>query len=226
MSNQAMFRKGLLVFLGALGLLAAWLVLASQAAPQAQIGPAVAQSGDLLPALTSTLPVDLTPHRAISGTADAPTISFIDSPSATCYQPVPSAGMCYVTWNYLYVNASTSQYIISMTVNIDGAFRAYHSGFFQTAMYIPGDLYGPGFLVTCGLPGSGGNPNLGMAHSYTVRARETGGLTAANYGSVYCPAFTPPPTPTPTPTPTPSPTATPPPPQSSLKVYLPVTRKR
>jgi hypothetical protein len=75
-----------------------------------------------------------------------------------------------------------------MTVMIDDQIRDYHAGFFQTSMYIPGDMLGDGFRVTCGAPGSGGYANLGMAHSYTLRAKETGGLKAANYGSVYCPA--------------------------------------
>lgn len=115
---------------------------------------------------------------------DQPNISFIDSPSATCEQPVAGRNECYITWSYLYVTAATSQYIISLTVGIDNQLSAYHSGFFQTYMYIPGDLYGRGFKVACGQRAPNG---LGPAHAYTLRARETGGLSAANYGSVQCP---------------------------------------
>jgi hypothetical protein len=75
-----------------------------------------------------------------------------------------------------------------MTLMIDGRLRAYHGGFFQTYMDIPGDLYAQGFKVTCGMPGSGGVPGLGKSYSYIIRAAETGGLKSANYGSVYCPA--------------------------------------
>ena len=117
-------------------------------------------------------------------TSEQPAISFIDSPSASCYQPDASRNTCYVTWNYLYVTAGTSQYIISMTVNIDNRLAAYHSGFFQNYMYIPGDMFGRGFKVTCGPRGPNG---LGKSYAYTLRARETGGLGAANYGSVTCP---------------------------------------
>ena len=119
---------------------------------------------------------------------DAPAISFIDSPSATCYLPRPGTDACYITWNYLNVSASTSQYIISMTVNIDNHMSAYIAGFFQTAMYVPGDIFGKGFRVACGTPGSGSVPNYGKQYQYTIRARETGGLKAANYGSVTCPS--------------------------------------
>lgn len=116
-----------------------------------------------------------------------PAISFIDSPSPTCYLPRPGSDACYITWQYLYVSASASNYIISMTVNISNQYRAYFSGFFQNQMNIPGDMLGKGFRVACGIPGSGSVPGYGRQYSYTIRARETGGLSAANYGIVTCP---------------------------------------
>ena len=120
--------------------------------------------------------------------AGAPEISFIDSPSATCYRPVESTGSCYIQWNYLQVAATSPEYIISMTVAIDGRLRAYYGGFFQTSLYVPGDMHGPGFEVTCGFPGAGGVPGMGNTYNYTIRARETGGLGSSNYGAVTCPA--------------------------------------
>lgn len=128
------------------------------------------------------------PHRETQGAPESPSISFIDSQTPTCYLPTPGTGACYIQWNYLYVTASTSQYVISMTVSIDGQLRAYHSGFFQTSMYIPGEMFAPGFKVTCGWPGASGVAGMGNTYNYTIRARETGGLSAANYGSVTCPA--------------------------------------
>ncbi len=128
------------------------------------------------------------PRRVIDDSPKAPTISFIDSPNPTCYRPAPGTGTCYLQWSYLYVTAATSQYVISMTVAIDGEVRAYHAGFFQTYMYVPGEMYGPGFKVTCGFPGASGNPAMGNTYSYVIRARESGGLASANYGSVMCPA--------------------------------------
>lgn len=128
------------------------------------------------------------PARERSADPNAPAISFIDSPSATCTNPVRGTDICYIDWSYLYVTASTDQYIISMTVSIDGDLRAYHSGFFQNTMYIPTDLTGKGYRVACGAPGSGSLPDQGFTYGYTLRARETGGLRAANYGSVTCPA--------------------------------------
>lgn len=118
---------------------------------------------------------------------DAPAISFIDSPDATCYLPRPGTDACYITWRYLNVSAAASQYIISMTVNINNHNRAYFSGFFQTQMYIPGEMLGKGFRVACGVPGSGNMPGYGRQYPYTIRARETSGLGSANYGMVTCP---------------------------------------
>jgi hypothetical protein len=128
------------------------------------------------------------PRQERQGDPNAPEISFIDSPTGQCYMPVAHKDTCYIQWQYLQVSASTSQYIISMTVAIDGRMRAYHAGFFQTSMYVPSDLFSPGLRVTCGPPGSNPNPYLGKSYAYTIRARETGGLSAANYGSVTCPA--------------------------------------
>ena len=75
--------------------------------------------------------------------------------------------------------------MISMTVALSGTNPVANvQGFFQTSMYIPGDLFGPGFQVSCGPRGPGG---MGNTYAYTVRASETGGLSSANYGSVTCP---------------------------------------
>jgi len=118
-------------------------------------------------------------------TLQAPDISFIDSPTASCVVPTPHTGICYLRWSYLYATADPN-YIISMTVEIDGKARARYAGFFQTSMYVPDEMLI--FGVACGAAGSGGNPNFGMSHSYTIRARDSSGFGAANYGSVTCPA--------------------------------------
>ncbi len=126
-------------------------------------------------------------ERGVAGRS--PTISFIESPSATCYRAEELSETCYVDWDYLYVTAAASQYIIGMTVEIGGRLRATSQGFFQTWMYIPSGMYAPGFEVSCGQPGAGGDPNRGNIYAYVLRATETGGGSpAANYGSVLCPA--------------------------------------
>ena len=119
-----------------------------------------------------------------------PNIGFINSPSAVCFQPDPGLDECRINWYYLSVSASPN-YMIAMTVTLQTRHAATVSGFFQTSMYVPYDMLGDGFKVACGPLGAGGNPTLGRAYSYTIRARDSANLGSANYGTVYCPAFIP-----------------------------------
>lgn len=120
-----------------------------------------------------------------------PNIGFIDSPSATCYQPDPSQDTCYITWYYMAVDANPN-YMITMTAILNNYGPVAHvQGFFQTSMYVPYNMLGQGFKVHCGSRGAGGNPDLGNAYAYTIRARDSASLGSANYGTVYCPPFTP-----------------------------------
>ncbi len=120
-----------------------------------------------------------------------PAIGFIDSPSATCYQPNAARDECRLTWYYLSVDAIPN-YIITMTLSLNDRGPVAHSqGFFQTSMYIPYSMLGDGIQVACGELGAGGNPELGNAYAYTIRARDSAGLKAANYGTTYCPAYQP-----------------------------------
>ncbi len=134
--------------------------------------------------------------RAIYAPADAPpgeapTISFIDSPTATCYQPDHTQDACYINWYYMSVSASPN-YMITMTavINEIGPVIRYH-GFFQTSMYAPFNMQDRGIKVACGALGEGGVPDWGKAYAYTLRARDSANLKSANYGTVYCPAYIP-----------------------------------
>ena len=118
-----------------------------------------------------------------------PAIGFIDSPSATCYQPDPAQNACYINWYYLSVNGSPN-YMITMTTFLNDFGPVAHTqGFFQTSMYVPYNMLGQGFKVPCGAAGAGGDPQMGAAYGYTIRARDSANLGSANYGTVYCPPF-------------------------------------
>jgi len=122
---------------------------------------------------------------------EAPLIGFIDSPTAACYRPDATQDACYINWYYMSVSASPN-YIITMTATINAIGPvAHYQGFFQTSMYVPYNMAGNGFRVPCGPVGAGGNPALGNAYAWTIRARDSAGLSSANYGTVYCPAFGP-----------------------------------
>jgi hypothetical protein len=167
------FRISLLILILVAGVLLAWGVV--QAAPNL-----TATSGTIaVSALTTPIPL---PDQPVSVSPD---ISYIDSPSASCDLAQPHTGVCYITWYYMYASADPN-YIITMTVGIDDKARARYNGFFQTSMYVPSELMT--FRVPCGALGSGGDPQLGATHSYTLRARDSSGFSAANYGSVTCPA--------------------------------------
>jgi len=159
-----------LIFLAILaGLLMAWGVVSAASGMQTE--------------LVLSTPTPLPDQPAVE--SGSPEISIIESPSASCVLPRENTGICFMTWSYLYATADPS-YIITMTVQIDDQARARYSGFFQTSMYVPSEMLA--FRVDCGALGSGGDPNLGMNHSYTIRARDSDGLGTANYGSAICPA--------------------------------------
>jgi hypothetical protein len=166
-------RISLLLLALTAGLLLAWgVVLAA---------PALSGSADIPATSLLVTPPPLPDEPA----SVSPDISFIDSPTASCILPRANTGVCLLTWNYMYADASPN-YMITMTVGIDDKARARYNGFFQTSMYVPNEMMT--FRVSCGAPGSGGDPLLGANHSYVLRARDSVGLRAANYGSVTCPA--------------------------------------
>ena len=122
-------------------------------------------------------------------TSNAPDIGFIDSPTVTCYQPDASVDACYINWYYISVSASPN-YVITMTATInDIGPVAHYQGFFQTSMYAPFNMQDRGIKVKCGALGVGGNPELGNAYAWTIKARDSAGLKSANYGTVYCPSY-------------------------------------
>ena len=171
-------RKWLGGLAGLLALAAAWSVIAADATAGSQPGPD----------LSATPEGPTPPQREVEEDPNLPAISFIDSPSPMCYRPVKGTGACYIQWDYLYVAATSPSYVVSMTVTIDGRVRAFHSGFFQTSMIVDDRMTNPGFRVTCGAPGAGGVSGMGNTYPFIIKARESGGLSAQNTGSVTCPA--------------------------------------
>jgi hypothetical protein len=153
----------------------------SRAAPVAVQAPA--QSSLRAAQSATPAPVRDALPRTIAASASA-----LSNPDAVCYRPAAATADCFVTWSSISTSAPASQYVISMTVEIGGRLRAYHTGFFQNSMYIPPEMTDSGYKVTCGAPGSGGMAEFGRVYSYTVRARYTDSSISMNTGSVLCPA--------------------------------------
>lgn len=120
-------------------------------------------------------------------------ISFIDSPTVTCYQPDPSEDVCYFNWHHIFVDAAPAGYIINLTITLTGEGRivGHYRGFFQPSMLIPHTMHGRGFKVPCGPLGASGNPDLGNSYGYRIEAEDSDGATSANIGSIGCPAYIP-----------------------------------
>jgi hypothetical protein len=126
---------------------------------------------------------------------DRPLIGFIDSPSATCYQPDPSRDVCFLNWYYVSVDASPN-YMISLWIFLNPNLVSYTGGFFQTSMYVPYNMLGQGFRVACGPPVVDNTDPMnpwthGNQYAYTIRAKDSSNLKSANYGTATCPAFIP-----------------------------------
>ena len=122
-----------------------------------------------------------------------PEISFIDSPTVTCYQPDPSEDVCYFNWHYISVDAAPASYIVNLTITLTGEGRVvgHYKGFFQPSMLIPHTMHGRGFKVPCGALGAGGDPDLGNSYGYSIRAEDSNGAFASNIGSIGCPEYSP-----------------------------------
>ena len=130
----------------------------------------------------------IAPAGAADSSREAPEFNFFEVQTPTCYRARELSQICHVEWSYFYVEAGAAQYLLRLRVEIGGRVRANFQGFFQTVMYVPAEMYSPGFAVTCGQPGAGGDPRLGNQHSWVVRAEETGGGIATNSGAIFCPA--------------------------------------
>jgi hypothetical protein len=120
-----------------------------------------------------------------------PTIGFIESPDAYCYKPDLRRDECYITWGDIFVDAAPAGYMIDLNIIIDGRLVARNHGFFQNTMNIPTGMHGNGFKVKCGKPVDHDDdpetPELGNRYEYSIRARDSSGVKASNFGSVYCP---------------------------------------
>lgn len=128
---------------------------------------------------------------AIGSGRTAQAIGFIDSPNAYCRQV--KGDRCVINWGYLAVDASPN-YMVDLWVFLGDRLVHHTSGFFQTSMYVDNSFFGEGFFVKCGTAGTTpvSNPpswplSYGNSYPYTIRARDSAGLSSANFGTVVCP---------------------------------------
>lgn len=115
-----------------------------------------------------------------------PAIGFIDSPNAYCSQPDPAQDICYINWGTIYVDAAPN-YMVDLSIQINGRYVARNRGFFQTSMTIPATMNDRGFKVACGIKGAGGDPDWGNAYPWVIAATDSAQLTSRNFGTAICP---------------------------------------
>ncbi len=131
---------------------------------------------------------EVRPPAGAATPLDAAAAPTLDAPSPTCYRAQEYTDICYIEWAYIQASTVTPNYMVSTTVALDNRPRASVSGFFQSSIYLPAQMFGRGFQVACGTPGAGGNPSLGGTHTYAIHVRDTiGGVNTAT-GSIACPA--------------------------------------
>jgi hypothetical protein len=165
-----------------------WLVLAALALGLVTLAAFLFATQSAAAPFRQGSPTPERPVRMPPPPARSPELNYQFPPSPTCYNPVRGTGACYIRWDYFYYEAASSQYILTMTITIDDKIRAYHSGFFQTYLYINDRYYGKGFEVSCGRQGAAGEPGMGAEYGYIFQARETGGVSSYDAGKVLCPA--------------------------------------
>lgn len=117
-------------------------------------------------------------------------IGFIASDGPSCTQPNPAVNSCLVNFQRLRVDGGAN-YMIWMTVELNDRLVGKFRGFFQNVLDVA-NPFGPGIKVPCGPIGSGTDLDLGPGgrrYNFTIRAKDSAGLTATNYGTIWCPPF-------------------------------------
>ena len=131
---------------------------------------------------------------AAPSSAPQPLITFIDSPNVQCIHPDPRQDACFVNWGYSSVSASPN-YMIAMWISLNGKVVARIGGFFQTSMSVSASNMSPGYRLPCGPPvddpADPATPKkqVGNSYSWDIKAKDSANLSAANYGTVTCPAY-------------------------------------
>lgn len=118
---------------------------------------------------------------------NSPAVASLFAAMPTCMQPDPAINECYVNWQAIFAEASAGESMTSMVLRIDGQVRAVYQGFFETYLYVDDPYHDLGFQVPCGPYGASGDPSMGLVHTFTIQAEDTGGFGSFVSGSVACP---------------------------------------
>lgn len=106
----------------------------------------------------------------------------------TCVQSSLDSGTCYIRMRSVSVVGSGSSFS-RLQVFINGKLRANMGGFFENTGYVVGNMFGSGFLVSCGGKNAGGNPVFGQSYTIQVVASLADSTTTTGSMAVFCPYY-------------------------------------
>ncbi|WP_322506472.1 hypothetical protein [Anaerolinea sp.] len=105
-----------------------------------------------------------------------------------CVQSSLDSGTCYIRMRSVSVVGSGSSFS-RLQVFINGKLRANMGGFFENSGYVVGNMFGSGFLVSCGGKNAGGNPVFGQSYTIQVVASLADSTTTTGSMAVFCPYY-------------------------------------
>jgi hypothetical protein len=121
------------------------------------------------------------------GSAQTSSISLqIQNP--VCVQVSLNSGTCFIRMRSISAVGSGSSFS-RLRVFVNGKLRANMIGFFENSGYVVGNMFGDGFVVSCGGKNASGNPDYGNAYPIVVIASLADQTTVSGSTTVYCPYF-------------------------------------
>lgn len=105
-----------------------------------------------------------------------------------CVQSSLNSGTCYIRMRSVSAVGSGSS-LSRLQVFVNGKLRANLGGFFENSGYIVGNMFGSGFVVSCGGKNASGNPNFGQSYTLQVVATLADNNWAGGSTTVFCPYY-------------------------------------
>ncbi len=121
------------------------------------------------------------------GSAQTSSISLqIQNP--VCVQASLNSGTCFIRMRSVSAVGSGSSFS-RLRVFVNGKLRANMQGFFENGGYVVGNMFGDGFVVSCGGKNASGNPDFGSSYPIVVIASLVDGTTSSGSTTVTCPYY-------------------------------------
>jgi hypothetical protein len=121
-----------------------------------------------------------------TGSRPAQASSTFSVSNPVCVQAAVTSSICRINIRSIYANDPA---LLGVTIGINGKLRARMNTFFESSATLDYSMLGNGLNVTCGLPGSGGNPHAGHVYSVTISTVVSSGSPSVDVASVLCPYY-------------------------------------